>query len=158
MQMKNRELKTSQGAGYHLARLGAFADLRQNFPDPLLGPEIDPKGASIGKVFAGDALESRSLEVSAHQLEPGQGLPFLHRHRQNEELYIILEGRGRFLLDGEEVSVQAGDLLRLDPAVVRSWGAEKDSGLTYLCIQARQGSLEAKTAGDAELVPGELPW
>lgn len=155
--MLNRELKTLQGPGYNLARLGSLEQLKENFPAPLLPAERDPKGFSAGKVFAGDALESRSLEVSVHHLPEGQGLPFLHRHRHNEEVYVILRGKGRFLLDGKEVSVEEGDLLRLDPRVVRSWGASA-GGLTYLCIQAHQGSLQGKTAGDAELVPGELPW
>lgn len=55
-------------------------------------------------------------------------------------------------LTGAEVSVNnlpAGDWLRISPAAHRQLRAASDSGITYVCIQVKQGSLGAFTADDA---------
>lgn len=43
----------------------------------------------------------------------------------------------------------AGDWLRVSPAAHRQFRAASDSGITYVCIQVKQGSLDAFTADDA---------
>lgn len=141
---------SSQRSGFSLHSVGALADLRTTYSQPAFGAR-DTAGFSIGKTFVGDALQSRSLEASVHRMLPGQGMPFLHRHRRNEELYFVIHGRGRFLLDGHEVAVREGDFLRVAPAVQRTWSAAPDAELVYLCVQVDEGSLKQKTETDAEL-------
>lgn len=151
-------LQAAKSPNHNFVRLGDFAALRETFPFTPMGPEPDPLHWARGKMFLGDALESKSFEMSVHRLLPGQGIPFLHRHKNNEELYVIIQGQGRFLLDGEELPVREGDVLRVDPAAVRAWAATNDSALVYLCIQIHQGSLQTKTREDGERVAGDLPW
>ena len=43
----------------------------------------------------------------------------------------------------------AGDWLRVSPAAHRQFRAASDSGITYVCIHVKQGSLDAFTADDA---------
>ena len=38
-----------------------------------------------------------------------------HRHGNNEEMYVLLEGEGLMTIDGEEVKVSKGDMI-LNPA------------------------------------------
>ena len=65
-----------------------------------------------GKLFLRNLLGSAGLEMSLNVVPPGKGIPFLHRHQQNDEVYVVVGGRGQFLVDGECIDV-AG---RLGPA------------------------------------------
>ena len=76
-------------------------------------------------------------------------MPFVHSHKKNEEIYIILSGKGSAVLDGEKVDFAAGDVIRIAPAVKRQFSAAADSAVSYACIQVRENSLEEYTAGDA---------
>ncbi len=96
-----------------------------------------------------EALGLTGAEVSINKLPAGAGVPFVHAHKQNEEIYGILAGRGWATIDGEEIELVAGDWLRVAPAAKRQFHAADDEGITYACIQVKQGSLEAFTAEDA---------
>ncbi len=98
-----------------------------------------------------DVLSLTGAEVSINHLPAGAGVPFVHSHRKNEEIYGILSGKGSAVLDGETVELTAGDWLRVAPAVKRQFSAAEDSTITFLCIQVREHSLEGYTADDAEL-------
>lgn len=79
----------------------------------------------------------------------GAGVPFVHAHKCNEEIYGILSGRGKAVIDGQEVTLTQGDWLRISPAAKRQFSAAEDSGITFVCIQVKEGSLEGFTAEDA---------
>lgn len=96
-----------------------------------------------------DALGLTGAEVSINTLPAGVGVPFVHSHKQNEEIYGIISGKGNISLDGEVVDLQAGDWLRVAPGVKRQLSASADEGITYICIQAKEGSLEGYTMSDA---------
>ena len=57
-----------------------------------LGPPDVPLPVR-GKLFLRGLLGSAGLEVSLNVVPPGKGMPFLHRHRQNEEVYVVVGGR-----------------------------------------------------------------
>ena len=88
-------------------------------------------------------------EVSVNNLPAGAGVPFVHAHKENEEIYGVLEGAGSVTIDGEEIELAAGDWLRISPTAHRQFRAASDSSITYVCIQVKQGSLDAFTADDA---------
>ena len=96
-----------------------------------------------------DKLALTGAEVSINTLPAGTGVPFVHAHKNNEEIYGIITGRGKAVIDGEEVCLSAGDWLKVAPAAKRQFSAAADAGITYICIQVRQNSLEGFTAGDA---------
>ena len=50
---------------------------------------------------------------------------------------------------GEDIELTTGDWLRVSPAAHRQLRTAADSGITYVCIQVKQGSLGAFTADDA---------
>ena len=76
-------------------------------------------------------------------------VPFVHSHKQNEEIYGILSGKGKVVIDGEEILLTTGDWLKISPAAKRQFFAASDSGITYVCIQVKEHSLENFTATDA---------
>ena len=96
-----------------------------------------------------DALALTGAEISLNTLPAGAGVPFVHSHKKNEEIYGILSGKGRAVIDGEEVLLAAGDWLKISPAAKRQFSAANDSELTYICIQVQENSLEGYTAADA---------
>ena len=96
-----------------------------------------------------DKLALTGAEVSINTLPAGTGVPFVHAHKNNEEIYGIIAGRGKAVIDGKEVCLSAGDWLKVAPAAKRQFSAAADAGITYICIQVRQNSLEGFTAGDA---------
>ena len=57
-----------------------------------------------------DVLSLTGAEVSVNNLPAGAGVPFVHSHKKNEEIYVVLSGKGKAVLDGEEVALSAGDL------------------------------------------------
>ena len=52
--------------------------------------------------FARKALGSEVTGLSLQRLAPGARVPFGHRHREQEETYVVLHGSGRIRL-GDEV-------------------------------------------------------
>ncbi len=95
-----------------------------------------------------DKLELTGSEISFNNLVANTSIPFVHYHKNNEEVYIILEGNGKVLLDGEEILIEKGDVLRISPSTKRQFFAG-GLGLKYICIQTKQNSLDTYTLSDA---------
>jgi mannose-6-phosphate isomerase-like protein (cupin superfamily) len=108
-----------------------------------------------GKYFIGKELGLTGCEVSLNRLPAGKGMPFVHAHKKNEELYIVLGGSGIFYADGEEFAIQEGSLVRVAPEGERAFKAG-DEDLYFICIQAEAGSLTQATLEDGIRLP-EVP-
>jgi mannose-6-phosphate isomerase-like protein (cupin superfamily)/ABC-type transporter Mla MlaB component len=96
--------------------------------------------------FANEELDLETLGVSYQIVKPGKHHAFGHRHREAEEVYVVLGGSGTIRLDDEEVAVKRLDAIRVAPEVTR--GFEADSDELELLVFSR------KTPGDAEIVDG----
>ncbi len=107
---------------------------------------------TIGKENRIELHEKLSLtgaEISLNELPSGANAPFVHSHKENEEIYGILSGSGKAIIDGEEISLSTGDWLKIAPVAKRQFFASDISGITYICIQVKENSLEHFTAEDA---------
>ena len=102
-----------------------------------------------GRVELHETLGLTGAEVSINQLPAGAGVPFVHSHKQNKEIYGILSGKGTVVLGGETIQLTAGDWLKVAPAAKRQFSAAADSGMTFVCIQVKEHSLSGFTADDA---------
>lgn len=98
-----------------------------------------------------DRLSLTGAEISINNLPAGAGVPFVHSHKNNEEIYVVLAGKGKAVIDGETVELRAGDWIRIAPAGKRQFSAAEDSGISFACIQVKENSLEGYTMGDAVL-------
>jgi len=98
-----------------------------------------------------DKLGLTGAEVSINTLPAGASVPFVHAHKQNEEIYGIMSGKGQVVIDGATVELKAGDWLRIAPEAKRQFSASKDEAMTFICIQVKAGSLEGFTMTDAVL-------
>lgn len=74
---------------------------------------------------------------------------FVHSHKNNEKIYGVISGKGKVVIDGEEIEINAGDWLKISPAAKRQVSAAADSGITFVCIQVKENSLGGFTADDA---------
>ena len=96
-----------------------------------------------------DTLQLTGAEISVNNLPAGASVPFVHYHKKNEEIYFIVSGKGKAVIDGEAVELAAGDWLRISPAARRQFFASPNEAISFICIQVRENSLEEYTAEDA---------
>ncbi|MBO4995646.1 MAG: cupin domain-containing protein [Muribaculaceae bacterium] len=108
-----------------------------------------------GKQFVKDAIGATSCEISFGTLPTGQAVPFFHSHKANEENYIILSGAGKFQVDGEVFDVAEGSVIRVATNCDRNLKCTSAAPMTYICIQAKEGSLGGYTMTDAEITERE---
>lgn len=123
-----------------------------------------PAGVTMTSLDAGGARQElkevlglTGAEISSNQMAPDAAVPFVHRHRQNEEIYLVRRGSGQFWLDGRIINLIPGDCLRVAPETSRCLRAGPD-GLDYLCIQVAAGSLQAWTREDGYLTDEQPVW
>jgi len=75
---------------------------------------------------AREDLDAEQTGLTHFRLRPGKRSPFMHRHKQAEEVYVILGGTGRIKLDDEIFDVHALDAIRVAPEVARAFEAGPD--------------------------------
>jgi mannose-6-phosphate isomerase-like protein (cupin superfamily) len=76
--------------------------------------------------FARTNLQLRNSGLSSFVLEPNVQLPFGHRHGEQEEIYLVLEGGGQCKLEDELVDLGPMDAIRIAPGVARSFRSGPD--------------------------------
>lgn len=109
------------------------------------------------RVMAGKELALTGSEISFNYMQAGQYTPFVHSHKQNEEVYIVVNGSGKLMVDGEEFEIQTGSVIRVAPAAERAIKAES-GGLTFICIQTHANSLTQATQDDAIINESKASW
>ncbi len=104
------------------------------------------------KVFLHDSLNLTGCEISMNRASKGYKVPFNHKHKENEEVYIILKGKGFIEVDGEKLEVQEGSVVKVKPDGIRNIENPNDEDMLFIVIQTKQGSLKGFTAEDAEIL------
>lgn len=108
-----------------------------------------------GKQFVKEVTEATSCEVSFGSLPTGASVPFFHSHKTNEENYIILSGAGKFQVNDEVFEIGEGSIIRVSPRCDRNLKCTSAEPMIYICIQAKDESLEDYTMTDAEITERE---
>lgn len=121
----------------------------QHYTKTELGTLAGIANKENGKAFLKDALQLTSCEISVNTMPAGAKLPFNHKHKQNEEVYIFISGSGTMTLDNTVFEVQEGTCIKVLPEVSRCMEAKNN--LQYICVQAKAGSLEQWGLSDAEV-------
>lgn len=97
-------------------------------------------------------------EFSFQVFAPGQETGFLHTHKNHEELYFFLSGKGEFQVDGEIFPVQEGSVVRVAPAGSRSVRNNGTQPLVMLCVQYRGNTFTAEDATDGNILNESVKW
>ena len=138
---------------YQIHNFGKFSDVNQY----VFAPEGTPISIP-GKHFLKDPLGLTSAEVSVNKDAPGEGMSFFHRHKDNEEIYIFVGGKGEMMIDDDRFAVQEGSVIRVEPEAKRSWWNTGDEDLYYIVIQAPAGGFSGSSVEDGEVLEGAVPW
>lgn len=146
-------IQARSSASFTVADVGSFDRLGGY---ELKVPQVDQ--AIRGKVFLKALLGLTGMEVSLTSLPAGAAIPYLHRHRTHEEVYVFTAGHGQMQVDEETFEVAEGTVVRVAPAGARSVRADPGVELQYVCIQAREGSLEDEGADDGEVARRPVRW
>lgn len=70
-----------------------------------------------------------------------------HRHRQQWELYVLIEGRGRIRVDGDLVTLTPLSAILLEPSTIRQIFNDTDAAQLWLVVGAPR---------DPQMTPEEL--
>lgn len=81
-----------------------------------------------------DNKDLQNLAVSTTELYPGKKTRG-HKHDNQEEVYIFVEGHGEMTLDSTLFEVNAGDIVVVQKGVFhRVWNDSKNHNLKMICI------------------------
>ena len=142
---------TKTGKNFTAVNVGKLSEIK-DYVLPLGDIQIP------GKVFVGQALGTTGSELSFQSCAPGQDGGFLHTHKTHEELYFILKGEGLYQVDGENISVSEGSIIRVAPEgrrAIKNTGTEE---MLMLCVQYKGNAFTADDAADGEILSDELKW
>ena len=103
-------------------------------------------GDGLEARFGRKHLDSEHLGVSYFRYAPGYRSPVGHRHREQEEAYVVVEGSGRIRVDDDVVELRRWDVVRVAPQSVRGFEGGPD-GLVVIAV----GS-DRPEGGDGEMV------
>jgi quercetin dioxygenase-like cupin family protein len=95
-------------------------------------------------------LETRALGARLWRLAPGQAST-RHRHREQTELYVVLEGTGRMRVGDQALTLAPLSAVLVEPATVRQVFNDTDADALWLVVGA-----PAETANTLEMTPQEL--
>lgn len=142
------------GQNFAVTDLGQFSELRQfAFETPEVPIKLE------GKVFLKQLLNLTSSEISLNNLPPNTSVPFYHKHRLNEEVYVFVQGKGEFQVDDWVFPVSEGTIVRVDPDGERCMRNTSDTDdLCWIVVQARSGSYSNHTIQDGLRVQNQVSW
>jgi len=97
-----------------------------------------------------DQLGARTLGARLWRLAPGQAST-RHRHPTQEELYVLLEGRGRLQVDGELLTLLPLDAVLVEPSSVRQPFNDTDAEQLWLVVGAPPEATNTLEMSEEEL-------
>ncbi len=100
--------------------------------------------------FGRGPMGARDIGVSHWRYAPDFRSPIGHKHREQEEAYLVISGSGQILLDGDVSDLRQWDLVRVSPEVVRAFAAGSE-GMEIVAVGGPKPE-----GGDGE--PGPVTW
>ena len=97
---------------------------------PELKASFNPEKMGKSTIF-----QSENILVGLNAFEPGQEHQ-LHTHEGMDKVYHVLEGAGLFILENQEIEMQAGLMLVAPDGVAHGIRNHSDARLVVLAILA----------------------
>jgi len=143
----------SENKNYTAVNIGKLEDVEAySLIHPKLKTEIK------GKVFLKDPTKSTGTEISFTTIPPKSEVGYFHIHNKDEETYIILKGSGFYQVDEDCFPIQEGSVIRVAPEGARSLCNTSEENMVYICIQAKENSLEEYTTEDGKRIAATPKW
>jgi mannose-6-phosphate isomerase-like protein (cupin superfamily) len=118
-------------------------NLKEDVEDQALRFELSP---NIEFRMARVPLQLEKSGISYQRVAPNFRLPFGHKHKQQEEVYVCVSGGGRMKIEDEVLDIKQWDAVRVSNDTMRSFEAGPD-GAEFIAV----GSPNTGP-GDAETV------
>jgi uncharacterized cupin superfamily protein len=114
-------------------------DVDDQAPNFGLSPNLEARMARV-------PLGLENSGVSYLRIAPGFRIPFGHKHKQQEEIYVLVNGSARIKIEDEVRDLKQWDAVRLHRDTMRGFEAG-DDGAEFLAIGAPNTG-----PGDAEMI------
>jgi len=106
--------------------------------------ELPPEGPGGAVRFVRRHLGVGAFGINWFEIPPNvEGRQHDELETQQEEVNVIIAGSGVYRVDGEDVPVRRGTVMRFDPETTRVPVAGPD-GMTMIAVGARRGSYEPR--------------
>ncbi|HET9850319.1 MAG TPA: hypothetical protein VFP35_01705 [Candidatus Saccharimonadales bacterium] len=114
--------------------------------------DIEPGGSQQSQNwFSRKYLDSKDIGVTLWRYEPNFRAQKAHSHKVQEEVYVVINGSGRILLNGKVETLKRWDIVRVAPKTVRAFEAGPD-GLELIIAGGPK-----PPEGDGELAEANWP-
>jgi quercetin dioxygenase-like cupin family protein len=90
----------------------------------------------------GKQLEATALGARLWRLRPGQAST-RHRHTEQEELYVLLEGSGKMSVEEELLTLSPLDAVLVEPRAVRQVFNDTDADQLWLVVGAPREAVSS---------------
>lgn len=77
-------------------------------------------------------LDLAGVALGLIRIPANEGYTFTHTHREQEEVYIVIEGNGVIAINDELLEIGRGDIIRVSPSSRRALKADGE-GLFVIC-------------------------
>jgi quercetin dioxygenase-like cupin family protein len=114
-------------------------DVDDQAPNFGLSPQLESRMARV-------PLEMENAGISYIRIAPGFRIPFGHKHKNQEEVYVLVSGNARIKIEDEVREMKQWDAVRLHRDTVRGFEAG-DQGAELIAIGAPNTG-----PGDAEVI------
>jgi quercetin dioxygenase-like cupin family protein len=119
--------------------INLIEDVDDQAPNFGLSPQLETRMARV-------PLEMEHAGLSYIRLAPGFRIPFGHKHKNQEEVYVLVNGSGRVKLQDEVRELKQWDAVRVHRDTVRGFEAG-DEGAEFIAVGAPNTG-----PGDAEVI------
>ncbi len=95
-------------------------------------PYTTQDGSEIRELMHPDTQGNKLQSLAEAIVKPGEAT-LLHKHIRSEELYFIVQGKGRMQLDNETLAVTNGDSICIPPGTKHCIENTSDIDLKIIC-------------------------
>jgi mannose-6-phosphate isomerase-like protein (cupin superfamily) len=91
--------------------------------------DVEDLAAKYGMGEIGEArylredVGAEAIGLTFYRMNPGRRTGFGHRHKEAEEMYVVISGTGRAKVGDEVIDLRARDVVRVAPATIREFEA-----------------------------------
>ena len=128
-------------AGYTIANLKEVEDQAPKFG---LSPDLEAR-------FARVSLDAELIGITYERLAPNFRIPWDHKHKTQEEVFVLVSGSARIKVGDEVHDLKPWDAVRVHKDTVRGFEAGPE-GAEFIAIGAPGGP------GDAENIEEFEAW